>query len=379
MSRNGFRILDSDMHIQEPPDLWQRYIEPAYRDQAPVGVHKQVRDLRMTHPDGKPWGMPVGLGQDAPGPAGHLFKHTQELFRPYEERGWTSRVQLDAMDEEGVDVAVLYPTRGLHALSEPNMDPGLTGALARAYNNWLYEFCQEDTSRLFGAAMITPFDIEEAVAETRRCVEELGFRAIFLRANVSSGHQWHDSFYDPLWSTLEELNIPLGFHESASAGVPQIGEKFGNNFMLRHVYSHPFELMVALGSMCGGGVLERHPGLRVAFLEGNCSWLPFLLWRLDEHQEMFGDQWAPDQTLTPSEVFKRQCFVSVEPDETPAKYAIADIGNDNIVFSTDYPHVDTKFPHSVDKLFELPLNNEDLRKILWDNCARFYGMADPKD
>ena len=144
--------------------------------------------------------------------------------------------------------------------------------------------------------------------------------------------------------------------------------------MLRHVYSHAFEMMVAVGSMCGAGVLERHPGLRVAFLEGNCSWLPFLLWRLDEHFEMFADEWAPELTTAPGEIFKRQCFVSVEADEEPVKHVVEDFGADNLVFSTDYPHVDTKFPHSVDRLLRLPVGSDDLRKILWDNCARFYGM-----
>ena len=129
--------------------------------------------------------------------------------------------------------------------------------------------------------------------------------------------------------------------------------------------------------MRGPGCWSGIPGLRVAFLEGNCSWLPFLLWRLDEHWEMFGDQWAPELGLAPSEVFKRQCFVSVEPDETPVKHVIEDFGADNLVFSTDYPHVDTKFPNSVNKLLELPLGETNLRKILWDNCARFYGMAAP--
>jgi len=374
MSKNGYRIFDSDMHIQEPPDLWQRYIEPAYKDRAPVGVHERVRDLRLIHPDGRAWGRSEDAPRDPDRPWGHVYKHTQELFRPYEEQGWTAKVQLGAMDEEGVDVAVLYPTRGLHVFSEHDLDPGLSGAIARAYNNWLYEFTQEDPKRLFGAAMINPFDIEEAVSETHRCVEELGFKAVFLRANVSSGHEWHDPYYEPLWSTLEELNIPLGFHESAASAVRQIGDQFGGNFMLRHAYTHAFEMMVAVGSMCGAGVLERHPNLRVAFLEGNCSWLPFLLWRLDEHFEMFGDEWAPELTVPPAEIFKRQCFVSVEPDEEPVSHVVEDFGADNLVFSTDYPHVDTKFPHAVDRLLELSVGTGDLRKILWDNCARFYGM-----
>jgi predicted TIM-barrel fold metal-dependent hydrolase len=159
--------------------------------------------------------------------------------------------------------------------------------------------------------------------------------------------------------------------------VRQVGDQFGSNFMLRHLYSHPVELMLALGTLCSSGVLDRHPKLQVAFLEGNCSWLPWLLWRMDEHWEMFGDVWAPEQKLLPSEYFKRQCFVSVEPDEEPVKYVSEHVGNDRLVFSTDFPHVDSKFPHAVEGLLKLPVADEDKRKILWDNCAAYYGVTQP--
>jgi uncharacterized protein len=145
--------------------------------------------------------------------------------------------------------------------------------------------------------------------------------------------------------------------------------------MLRHTFSHPVEQMMAVGSFCAGGILNRHPKLKVAFLEGNCGWLPFLLWRLDEHWEMFGDQWAPELKSPPSQYFKRQCYASVEADEEPAKYAVDYVGNDRLVFSTDFPHVDTKFPKSVDRFLELPIGEEDKRKILWDNCAAYYGIV----
>lgn len=81
----------------------------------------------------------------------------------------------------------------------------------------------------------------------------------------------------------------------------------------------------------------RHPKLRVAFLEANCSWLPWLLWRLDEGWEREGDVWAPDLTIAPSQYFKRHCVVSVEPDEITATHVIDAIGSGQIVFSTDYP------------------------------------------
>jgi predicted TIM-barrel fold metal-dependent hydrolase len=276
------------------------------------------------------------------------------------------------MDIEGIDVAVLYPTRGLQVLAEPNMEPEFAAALASAYNNWLYDFCEKNPNRLLGAGMISPFDIEEAVAETRRCVKELGFRAIFMRSNIANGRNWYDDYYEPLWSLLEELEIPLGFHESSSTAGRQIGDNFEPNFMLRRIVAQPMEQMLGLVSLCSGGVLARHPKLRVAFLEANCTWLPWLLWRLDEGWEREGDVWAKDLAMVPSEYFKRQVFVSVEPDEAGVKYVIDYIGTDRLVFSTDYPHGDSKFPHSVESFLKLDITRDDKRKILWDNCAAFY-------
>jgi predicted TIM-barrel fold metal-dependent hydrolase len=374
MANHGFKVLDSDMHILEPPNLWQRYIDRKYKHLAPVGTTDHVRDLRLIGPDGRAWGRPPDPPPGTLPPPGHIFHKNQKLFKTHNDRGWTAQVQLDAMAEEGIDLAILYPSRGLNVLSIPELDHGFAAALARAYNDWLYDFCQTDPGKLVGAGMISAFSIDDAVAETRRCVEQLGFRAIFLRANIVNGHNWHDEYYESLWHALEDLGVSLGFHEANNSAARQVGEQFGYDFMLRHTYSHPLEQMLAVGSFCGGGVLDRHPRLRVAFLEGNCGWLPFLLWRLDEHWELYGDQWAPSLKNPPSFYFKRQCYASVECDEEPAKYAIDFLGNERLVFSTDFPHVDTKYPKAVERFLQLPLKNEDKRKILWDNCAAYYGV-----
>ena len=375
MAKKGFKVLDSDMHIMEPPDLWQRYIEPKFLDRGPRGLAESVGDIIMVGPDGNIWGHDPAFQQLLRSSGGRDFERHQERFKYYSERNWTPQVQLEAMDEEGIDVAVIYPTRGLFALTVPDMEAELAGAIARAYNNWLYDFCNPDPSRLIGAAMLSPFDIEDAVSEARRCVKELGFRGTFLRPNLVNGRNWHDQYYEPLWDTLEELQVPLGFHEGAGSALREAGDEFGTNQMLRHTFSHPVGQMMAAASFCGGGILHRHPDLRVAFLEGNCSWLPFFLWRLDEHWEWTGDVYAQELTMAPSEYFKRQCFASVEADEEPAKYTIDYMGNDHIVFSTDFPHNDSKFPNSVERFLEMPLSDEDKRKILWDNCAKYYGIA----
>jgi predicted TIM-barrel fold metal-dependent hydrolase len=374
MTKNGMKVLDSDMHLMEPVDLWDRYIDSQFKAIAPRGLTSEnVRDLRMAHPDGRPWGVYRSNGVRSGAPhRGRNFNRNQGTYRDHSERGWTAEVQLEAMDIEGIDVAVLFPTRGLNVLSEPHMEANFAAALARAYNNWLYDFCEKDPVRLLGAGMISTFDVDGAVQEARRCVKELGFRAVFLRSNILNDRNWYDPYYEPLWSALEELAVPVGFHESSSSAGRQTGDWFEPNFMLRRAVAQPMEQMLGLVAICAGGVLARHPNLRVAFLEANCTWLPWLLWRLDEGWEREGDIWAPDMTMKPSDYFKRQVFVSVEPDEAGVKYVIDYIGTERLVFSTDYPHGDSKYPHAVENFLELKISNDDKRKILWDNCAEFY-------
>ncbi len=371
MAKNGFRVFDSDMHIMEPPDLWERYIDDEFKSMAPKGlVSDNVRDLRVSFPS-----TPMRPRNTDPQNGGRNFDRNQATYRNHSERGWTADCQLEAMEVEGIDVATLFPTRGLSVLLHPDMDRRFAAAIARAYNNWLADFCAADPSRLYGAGMISVRDVDDAVEETYRCVEDLNFRSVFLRSNFGDLQPWHDPGYEPLWDALEKLEIPLGFHEASGSSIT--GSQFDPNFGLRRVYGQPMGQMLGMGHFLGGGILARHPKLKVAFLEANCSWLPWLLWRMDEGYEREGDVAMPDLTMPPTEYYRRQCWVSVEPDETPARHVIEDVGADNIVFSTDYPHGDSKYPEAVNAFMELPFSDEAKRKILWDNCARLYAVAEP--
>jgi uncharacterized protein len=379
MAKGGFLVFDSDMHIMEPPDLWERFIDPEFKSIAPVGMTSDnVRDLRISFPV-------ETTGREQFGSflrRGHNFERNQKLYQDHAARGWSGEVQLEAMDVEGLDAAVMFPSRGLNVLVGNNgagrtTDTRFAAAIARAYNDWLADLCQADPRRMLGAGMLSVYDINDAVEETHRVVEDLGFKAVFLRSNIVTDKPWHDPYYEPLWSTLEKLDIPLGFHQASGSSIPQLNRVwFPGNLGLQRAYGQPMGQMFAVGSFCGGGVLERHPNLKVAFLEANCSWLPWMLWRLDEAWELEGDVDMPELTMAPSEYFKRQCIASVEPDEIPARYAIDFLGNDNLVYSTDYPHGDSRYPHATESFLELPISDEDKRKILWDNCARFYAVTE---
>ena len=369
MAKDGFKVMDSDMHIVEPADLWERYIDPTFKDRAPRGLNRHPRDLGVQVGESI-FPLPNRSYANAIAP---LMTEQQDIYTEAEAQHWDSGSQVSAMDQEGIDVAVLFPSRGLFTLGVNGMDPALATAISQAYNDWLAAFCAGGSGRMFGAAMIPPHDIEGAISEARRAVKELGFKTVFIRPNPVNGRNWHDAYYDPLWAEIERLGVPLSFHEGGRVNLPQPGANFDTH-MLYHTCTHPMGMMLAAVDIVGGGVLERFPDLRVAFLEGNCSWAPWLLWRLDEHYEMSAAYDHPDLKMEPSAYFRRQCYLSVECDEAPAeilsKYGL----EDNVVFSTDYPHADSKYPNAVARFLELPLSSQVKRKFLWDNCARLYGF-----
>ena len=379
--KNGFKVIDSDMHVMEPNDLWVRYIDPAYTDRAPLGRDEYFTDVHLEH-DGKlisRWPREAAFEGDHVAALAALHGRT-ELFAEYDRRGWGPDVQIDAMDAEGIDVAILFPTKGLFAHAKEYDDDGLAIAISRAYNDWLGEFSDHDRSRMHGAALVPAQDADAAAEEVRRTKREYGFKAVFLRPNPVRGRNWHDPYYDPLWAACEKEDMAVGFHEGVPCALPvAVGERFDgrheDQWLTEHVAAHSIEQMYACLSMINGGVCERFPGLRVAFLEGNCSWVPFWLWRMDEHYA-HRERWVKEKLPhRPSEYFKRQCFASVEADEDVGRYTIDWLGDSNIVFSTDYPHPDSRFPNAVETLIEQPFPEAAMRKILWDNCARLYGIG----
>ncbi len=374
-------VCDSDLHVMEPPDLWQRYIDPAFKHAAPVGLSELRRDMRVKVKSR------VMLRSGAVRPqseAGSGWRRDHDdVYAASEARGWDSASQISAMDAECVDLAVLFPSRGLFVLGLDSvemmgvdgLEPDYAAAIARAYNDWMRDFVALDPQRMFGAGMVAPHDVPSAVAEARRCVERLGFKAIFLAPGCVNRRPWHHPAYDPLWAEIERLNVPLSFHGGGQTYLtPDFSLQVFDKLMMWHTFSQPLGIMTVTVSLCSGGVLERFPKLRVALLEGNCSWAPWLLHRLDEHYEWVGWHEARDLSMRPSEYFKRNCFLSVEADEEPARQYIEWFGDANLVFSTDYPHGDSKFPHAVDYFAKLPISEESQRRIVGENWSRLYDI-----
>ena len=374
MAKQGFKAMDSDMHVFEPHDLWDRYIDPEFKDRAPKGLQRDFRDLGV-EVEGKILPIPRRPENSEPQGTTALAPSGEDSRRG---RRATSMAVSQVMAGQGRAPRGVpgFPTRVLSSSVIDGLDPELAAPFPRLQRLALRLSQRPDRAWSRVGAWCRPKNVDGGGGGDKRTVTEKGFRGVFMRPNQTNGLCWSDPYYDPLWEVCQSLDIPVGFHEAGRVYQPQPAiSQFIPSFSMFNTLSFPLANMFACADMIYGGVMERFPKLRVAFLEGNCSWLPWLLYRMGDYMESVGKAEYPDLKLEPLEYFQRQCFGAVECDEITAKH-IPEFGlEDNVVFSTDYPHLDVKYPHSLDTFLEMPFSDESKRKYLWDNCARLYNMG----
>ncbi len=164
-------------------------------------------------------------------------------FAVARSRGFDAESTLTAMDIEGIDVAVMYGTRGRQILCHDDLEPDYAAALARAYNNWAYDYCKDDPQRLKFAAQIAMHDVKSAVEEARRCVKELGAVAVIGTPNPVHGQHLHDEACEPLWDELEQLDVPIGFHPTGNSSLKDdMGQRYvghANFYPIAHAIRNP--------------------------------------------------------------------------------------------------------------------------------------------
>jgi len=375
MAKNGYMILDSDIHVMEPPDMYDRYLDPQLRIH---GDGDKSFDLVMEPPDSGDRNFEANRAKMLHAQS-ILSAKVQDRYVEEQIEGYTGERLLKAMDNEGVDVAVLFRSKSQMYVDRDDMDAEYAMAICRAYNDWLADFMKLDPKRLKGSAVLTIHDPVLAALEARRAVKELGMKAVTLLPHPVQGKYLHDAEMDALWAELQDLGIPATFHsQSGGYASESPGNWFRNHpnpTVLSHAFTAPLTIMWALGSVTLGGVLDRFPRLKMGFMEGNCSWLPWLLWRLDEQWDLFQEGEEVQFDLKPSEYFVRQCYITVDPAETLVSQVVDSIGDDNIVISTDYPHLDSLYPDAMATFIgQTGISKETKRKILWDNCAKLYNI-----
>ena len=363
------QVFDADAHLMEPPDFWREYIDPEFRERAPVGDADRgglTVDGRLRFPTLR-W---ARMGQ--------LNQRWSEVYGEFDRNGWDPPSYLEALSRQGVAHMALYPSRGLMQVAPWGLDPRLAAAVTRAYNRYVADFVHGTDGRLLAVGQLDLRDVEAAVAEARRSANEHGFRAFFVLPEPPLPGVTLDSpYYDPLWSELEDLDAALAIHNVAGTGLGQIGaDRFGTWATPRVAFAFPLEAQVTLFSFLCGGICERHPKLRMVVLESGSGWLPYWLWHLDELQEEYGEVDLPPLSLKPSEYFRRQCFISAEVDEPMLPQVVESVGAECIVTASDFPHPEGTFPHGVRKLWEREdVPEQARRQMLWDSPRRLYALA----
>lgn len=367
--------IDADGHILEPQNLWEDYLEDKYKAQA-LRIRVDDDGYEYLEIGGKP------SQRTRRGSLGILGAMGEEDLRPSPERRYADNMpfgssnaaeRLSLLDQENLCASLLYPTIGLLWETELT-DPELSLAYCRAYNRWIADFCRDSEGRLVPIAQLTLLDPEGSAAELERAVAD-GCKGAWVNPFNHNRVIHGDARHDVLFATCVEADVPLAIHPTfmphgAAAGIfdwPREGRGWGEMIWLRSIVQQ------ALISFFSLGTLDRFPTLRLGVLEAGSGWIGAMLDRLDAYSDSLN---LSGNRPTATEYFRRQCFISGDPDETAAPEIIDHVGADCFMWATDYPHPD--HPHTwVDDLtrYAQRLQPATRSKLLGDNVRRVYKLA----
>src|SRR5512144_159307 len=367
-------VVDADGHAYEGNvDLASRMPEK-WRSQAPVRLKDNEGNSRILL-EGRLWSASQGLGPGVSGPM-------TEKARGYRAGMVDPQARLKDMDEEGIDVAILFGTQ-IALTVNGLMNKELAAVLCRAVNDWLIEYCSTNPQRLLAVGLIPCQDPPAAVKELEY-LKNVGAVTAMLPTNVYGLNNMGDRMFDPIYECAQEIGMPLSVHPQTGhdgvlgvSGVMGAGSERLRKYAYVHMTAFPFELMIAMMHMIGEGVFDRYPKLRVGFMEGGAGWLPFWAERFDEHFHKLRPQW-PLLKRKPSEIIKSpQVAFTCEPEETILPYVLDDIGITQVMYASDYRHWDSEFPDSVKEVKKIPGMTEDkLRRVLGENARNWFNLKD---
>jgi predicted TIM-barrel fold metal-dependent hydrolase len=373
-----YLLLDADSHVSEPLNLWQEHLPARYRDKAP---------RMMTEYEGKPgawW-----LIEEDRGPhnvilgfgARKSLEELQQFLKSFSyagahRGGWDPVQRVKDMDADGVAGDVLYTTLGFRMFWIK--DAGFQRACFQVYNGWLADFCSQSPNRLKGLGLISLYDPKHAVEDLQSCAKK-GLAGAIIWASPPEELPFYSPGNDIFWAAAQELEMPLSLHEFAGFERIYWESSPEKRFVANGVASHEVETTFATFIL--SGILERFPGLKIVSAELNCGWLPYFLQRMDKTfasrgTRLHGSPFPTKLTLKPSEYFRRQMYATFIDDPFGVAHR-HEIGVENLLWSSDFPHSVSFWPHSHEKIAEdfQGVDEEDKRKILRENVAKLYKFA----
>ena len=381
------KVIDSDTHVSEPPDLWTSRVSKKWGDLIPHVKFDEETKREL-------WYFGGGRHFTTAGAAMAGWKEFPPAHPPTlgeaDPACYDSRERLKRMDEYGIHAQVIYPNVGgfgsgrFLQLGEPE----LMLECVQAYNDFLSDWIQSDPSRFIPIMALPFWDVEACVKEINRCVKK-GHKGILFGSETQTFGQpaLADPAWNPIWETAQELGLTINFHIASgdmsglTAGFPGNGRQanYAKATVMFFLDNSKAVMEVIVSGLC-----HRYPRLNFVSVESGVGWIPFVLEALDWQWLNSGcKQEHPEMDLLPSEYFKRQVYGCFWFERGSAKAAIDLIGPDNLLYETDFPHPTSMSPgpasYAVNPrdfieqtLAGLP--EDALRKVLHDNAARLYHL-----
>ena len=370
-------VVDADSHVLEPPHLWEEYLEERYKDRAikivspPDGGEQLVVDNQVVLPAGL-----AGLG-GVELDASTLFSDPKLRYMdgaPPASMETDARIRL--LDDWGVDASVVFPTIGI--LWDKEEDPDLAMAYARAYNRWQLDFATPHLDRILPIAHVPLYDPDLALEELRRCLR-LGFKGIFVAPEPVCGKRPSHPDFDPLWRELQAADLPFCLHvivrfNRSVGGVTQWfdREKGESNAVFGFGLGGTYQLIPAISALVCDGLFDRFPHLKALVVECGAGWVGYVMDRLDEKYERFGSTSMKEK---PSEYFRRNVWVVFDPDERSIDAQCDLLGQDHLLWGSDYPHIDSHID-AASRIREsvAELSDERRRAVLGENARNLFRL-----
>jgi len=368
-----YLIISSDCHAGLPPERYRDYVDPQYRELFDAALPIQIERTQQAERK-------------------FLIADVNAAWRKGREQdlagAWDSDQRLRVLDADGIVAEVIFPD-GITEMNMPPFGAGLSlpteeivpelqWAGARAHNRWLSEFCQVAPERRAGVAIVPAlWDVDEAVRETR-WARERGLRSILIPNYWGKHDAYHHPKYDPLWAVCEELEMVINFHSGAA---PMSDYADHQGMMGIYISEVAWWTARPLSFLIWGGVFERFPRLKVAITEGTSIWVPEMLALLDfryadtPYSAKLGD-YRSHLKRKPSEYFHRNVFLGAScmpRRESEMRY---EIGLDNIMWGSDYPHPEGAWPETASQLHDTfdGLPDSELTAMLGGNAIDVYGF-----
>ena len=417
-----FAVFDSDSHVVEPRAVWEDYLEPEFRtlgktalwrEEGQYGSYLKVNGKMFRDP------MNPNIPRHAIWKPGMTWDQVGDLDpnTPHAQSAGASdpHARLADMDAMGVDQAFLYPTwfaEGFHLIE----DPDVAAALARAYNNWLADFCQTAPARLYAAAMLPLQNMDFALEELRRVAELPHFRGAFIRPMFIEGHYFTHPYYDPLWAELERLGVAAVVHPtpglwnpewtshgpfiekvknrlnqhalvSDAGGGPTAGGGNGLahfSFFSSPAVGHPVSPilsgwldnhMFVASTLIGFTVMQRFPELKVVVAHGKASWMEEVLEKMEASTKTIPLlNYYPVRT-DPEKLWEEgRVMLGFDAEERMIQRLPHDFA-EKIVWGSRYPHHDTTSAwDAIETLTQADVEKPLIARMLGENAAAQFGI-----